>query len=183
MTREAQTLRSGQNEHNELAYQLSLLLEDTVESTCKMNSLAAVVHSIMLRRITKLQENWQQKEEAESVGGWLKTSFSGSAAGEKDESLLSLATLSGLFGDMSGSTTDPNGQTESERMKELLADIDKAIAEQRLGIDHRSNGFSNSRNAGSQMARAQRQVQHNTLFGMMTSRLADATSTVQNTQE
>eukprot|EP00961_Rhodomonas_salina_P207803 2804648-Rhodomonas_salina.1 len=55
MTREAQTLRSGENEHNELALQLSLLLQDTVETTSNMNSLAAVVHSIMLRRITKLQ--------------------------------------------------------------------------------------------------------------------------------
>lgn len=183
MTREAQTLRSGENEHNELALQLSLLLQDTVETTSNMNSLAAVVHSIMLRRITKLQENWSRDEAtagAEGVGGWLKGSMGGSGTEAKDEGLLSLASLSGLFGDITTNGVEGSKDAlDSERMREMLAEIDKAIAEQRLGIDHRANGFSNSRNAGSQMARQQRQVQHNTLFGLMTSRLADATATTQ----
>ena len=40
--------RSKENLGNELAHQLSLLLEDMVESTCKMNTLAAVVHQVII---------------------------------------------------------------------------------------------------------------------------------------
>ena len=42
MQREAATLRGGENDEDELAYQLSLLLEETVDLTTKMNSLAQV---------------------------------------------------------------------------------------------------------------------------------------------
>uniref|UniRef100_A0A7S4NRZ8 EF-hand domain-containing protein n=1 Tax=Guillardia theta TaxID=55529 RepID=A0A7S4NRZ8_GUITH len=156
MIREAAMLRSGENQNNELAYQLSLLLEETVDTTSRMNSLAAVVHDIMFKRIIKLQES----SELESNGL------------SKDESLVSLASLSGILGEITTSNV------EAERMRVMLADIEKAIVDHKLGIDHRANGFLNSRNAGSQLARVQRQVQHNTLFGLMTSRLSDAKAAV-----
>lgn len=51
--------------------------------------------------------------------------------------------------------------SDAERMRELLVKIDQ---EKGAGADHRRNGIS-TKNAGAQMGRAQRQVQHNTLFG------------------
>ena len=84
--------------------------------------------------------------------------------------LLSLASLSGVFGEVSTG----GSAAEAAHMQSLLKDIEKVVAEQRVGIDHRANGFKSSKNAGNQMLRAQSSVKHNTLFGMMTSRLETA---------
>jgi hypothetical protein len=200
MLREAATLRSEDNAGDELAHELSLLLEETVNTTHKMNSLAQVVHEIMLRRINKLQT--ENAAASASLGGssadeglgvaWLKNTLGAvtpeqptahralgnglahiGLQGEVDDELkpglLSLASLSGVFGEVSVG----DSSAEAQQMQQLLKDIEKVVAEQRAGVDHRANGYT-TKNAGSQMKRAQAAVKHNTLFGMMTSRLETA---------
>eukprot|EP00802_Teleaulax_amphioxeia_P021346 Tamp_21697.p1 GENE.Tamp_21697~~Tamp_21697.p1 ORF type:complete len:325 (+),score=56.62 Tamp_21697:96-977(+) len=201
MQREAATLRGGENDGDELAHQLSLLLEETVDLTTKMNSLAQVVHEIMLRKIKRLQTDQVassvSSSDADGLGvAWIKNtlgsvnpenatlhrggggslgnSLANCGADQNDDDerpgLLSLASLSGVFGEVSLG----GGSAEAEHMQQLLKDIEKVIAEQRAGVDHRANGFKSSKNAGSQMRRAQQSVKHNTLFGMMSTRLESA---------
>jgi hypothetical protein len=46
------TLRSGENAGDELAHELSLLLEETVATTCKMNALA---------QVEKIKTRWRRR--------------------------------------------------------------------------------------------------------------------------
>jgi hypothetical protein len=65
--------------HDPPNWQLSLLLEDMVESIARMNSLAGIVHQIMLRRITKLQEGVETDPSGNTA--WLSSTIN--ATGEQ----------------------------------------------------------------------------------------------------
>mmetsp|Transcript_25387 Transcript_25387/g.60311 ORF Transcript_25387/g.60311 Transcript_25387/m.60311 type:complete len:346 (-) Transcript_25387:48-1085(-) len=182
MHQEARMLRQGAN-GSELAHQVSLLLEDMVESTSRINSLAAVVHEIMLRRIDKLQEG--RDGESPGSAAWLHTTMH--ATGSKmregaEDSLVNLVSISGLMGELAagvGGARAMGGEEEAARIRDLLTDMETAVAEGRApaGGDHRmSAGKKDGKNPGAQMQRQQAAVRHNTLFGIMTSRLADATA-------